>query len=276
MDNSNLNLPEQGDQPEPDDQFESQGEGQTNPEAEPASYVNERIRHAYGQVKKGLAKAKEQYDQSPRAQKITYQGKFMPAFWTVACIFSLAVNIFLIALLISFGHNIFELKDTVSKGLVNGLSKNLELMDQAHLVTTVPFSTTIQLHDTLPVVFDLPLKQNTAVTLVSDTEVSGTTLINLAPVPLDFTLPAGTPLQINLDMTIPVSQSVPVNISVPVSVRVPVDLAVDQTDLHQSISGIKSAIEPYEALSNTFNSPEEFSVCNQWWSGWLCNIFFGR
>jgi len=276
MDNSYPNLPEPGDEPKPDDQFATQGEAQPSPEAEPASYVNERIRHAYEQVKKGVAKAKDQYDQSPRVQKITYQGKFLPAFWTVACIFSLAFNIILIAVLISFGRNFFELKAVVTDGLVDSVSKNLALMDKAHIVTTVRVDTTVQLHDNLPVVFNLPLVQDTQVTLVQDTNVSGTTLINLAPVPLDFTLPAGTPLQINLDMTIPVSQSVPVNLSVPVSVVVPLDLAVDQTDLHQSIVGLQSAIEPIKVASTTFNSPQEISLCNQWWSGWLCNIFFGR
>jgi len=160
---------------------------------------------------------------------------------------------------------------------VNGLSSNLALMDKAHIVTTIPVKTTVQLQDSLPVVFDLPLKQDTQVTLASDTDVSGTTLINLAPVPLDFTLPAGTPLNINLDMTIPVSQSVPVDITVPVSLLVPLDLAVDQTDLHQSIVGLQSTLEPYQdVLGTSFNSPQDISFCNQWWSGWLCQVLFGK
>ena len=277
MDNFNPNLPEPEDEPKPDTQLDAQGEIEPAPDAEPASYVNERIRHAYDRVKKGFTNAKDQYDQSPRAKKITYQGKFLPAFWTVACIFSLVVNIILIAALISFGHNFFKLKALVSDGLVNGISNNLALMDKAHIVKNVPVETTVRLQDNLPVVFELPLNQNTQVTLVSDTDVSGTTLINLAPVPLDFTLPAGTPLQINLDMTIPVSQSVPVDITGQVSLLVPLDLAVDQTDLHQSILGIQSAIEPYKVvLSSSFNSTQEISFCSKWWTGWLCNIIFGK
>jgi len=277
MDNSFPNLPEPEDEPKPAEQLEPQGEVEPSPEAEPASYVNERIRHAYDRVKKGFTRAKDQYNQSPRVQKITYQGKFLPAFWTVACIFSLVVNIILIAALISFGRHFFALKALVSDGLVNGLSSNLALMDKAHIVTTIPVKTTVQLQDSLPVVFDLPLKQDTQVTLASDTDVSGTTLINLAPVPLDFTLPAGTPLNINLDMTIPVSQSVPVDITVPVSLLVPLDLAVDQTDLHQSIVGLQSTLEPYQdVLGTSFNSPQDISFCNQWWSGWLCQVLFGK
>jgi len=277
MDNSNTNLPEQQFEAGLGEQREPPGEAQPAPEAEGGSYVNERIQHAYKRVKDGYSKVREKYNQSPRVQKIAYQGKFLPAFWTVASIFSLIVNIILIALLISFGRHFFELKAMISDSLVNRVSKNLALMDKAHIVTTVPVETKVQVKDNLPVVFTIPFNQDTQVTLVSDTNVSGTTLINLAPVPLDFTLPAGTPLKINLDMTVPVSQSVPVDITVPVSLLVPLDLAIDQTDLHQSIVGLQSSIEPYKnLLSEDFNSPQDISLCNQWWSGWLCRVFFGK
>ena len=143
MDNSNTNLPEQQFEPGPDDQLEPLGETQAAPEAEGGSYVNERIQHAYKRVKNGYAQVKDKYNQSPRVQKIAYQGKFLPAFWTVASICSLIVNIILIAALISFGRHFFELKSLVSDGLVNGLSNNLALMDKAHIVTTVPVETKV-------------------------------------------------------------------------------------------------------------------------------------
>jgi hypothetical protein len=246
-------------------------------EAEPGSYVNERIRHAYDRAKTGFGQAKDYYQRSPKLQKVTYQGRFLPAFWTVACIFSLLVNVILIATLVSIGHHFFEIKALVADGLVSGLSENLALMDKAHIVTTVPVETTVKLQDNFPVVFDLPIKENTRVVLAEDTDIDGTTLINLAPVPLSITLPAGTPIQVDFDMTIPVSQTVPVNFDVPVSLLVPLDLAVSQTDLHQSIVGLQSAIEPYKGLmESSFNSPEDISLCNDWWSGWLCSIFFGK
>jgi len=123
----------------------------------------------------------------------------------------------------------------------------------------------------------VPLKQAAQVTLTSATVVDATTYINGALVPLNVTLPAGTPLQLNLDMTIPVDQSVPLDLTVPVSLLVPLDIAVSQTDLHQSIVGLQSAIEPYKTvMGSNFNSTEEISLCNHWWSGWLCNIFFGK
>jgi hypothetical protein len=59
--------------------------------------------------------------------------------------------------------------------------------------------------------------------------------------------------------------------------QIPVDIAIDQTDLHQSIVGLQGAIEPYKTvLGSAFNSPKEFLICNHWWSGWLCGILFGK
>lgn len=278
MDNSKPNLPETEFEPQPDVQAEPIPESQPAPETVSESYLNERITQAFDRVKSWFMHAKDYYFRSPRLQKTTYQGKYLPAFWTVACIFSLLVNILLIAILISFGHNFFALKALVAKGLVNGTSDSLALMDKAHIVTTVPVQTTVQLQDNLPVVFDLPINQSTQLSLVQDTRISGAYIyLNNTAVSTDLTLPAGTPIQANFNMNIPVDTTVPMSITVPVSLQVPVDIAIEKTDLHQSIVGLQGAIEPYKTLmGSAFNSPEEFSLCNQWWSGWMCGIFFGK
>jgi hypothetical protein len=266
----------------PDTQPEIQTE--VNPEIPPAretvseSYLNERIQQAFDRVKLWFTNTKDHYLRSPRLQKLIYQGKYLPAFWTVACIFSLMVNILLLAILISFGRNFFELKALVAKGLVNGTSDSLALMDKAHIVTTVPVQTTVQLQDNLPVVFDLPINQSTQLSLAQDTRIPGAYIyLNNTAVATDLTLPAGTPIQANFNMTIPVNTTVPMSVTVPVSLQVPVDIAIEQTDLHQSIVGLQGEIEPYKTImGSAFNSPKEFSLCNQWWSGWMCSIFFGK
>lgn len=260
----------------PDSRLESHPENLPVPDAESGSYVNEKIRRAYDRAKSWSRDVRESYRHSPRLQKVTYQGKFLPAFWSVATIFSLLVNIVLIAILVSIGRNFFALKSLVSDGLVKGMSDNLALMDKAHIVTTVPFQATVQVQDNLPVAFDVPIKEATEVTLTKATVVDATTYINGALVPMSVTLPMGTPLQLNMDMTIPVSQTIPLNLSVPVSLTVPLDVAVDQTDLHQSIIGMLNAIKPYEAVSATYNSSKDIPLCNPWWSGWLCDIVFGK
>jgi hypothetical protein len=278
MDNPNPDLPEEELEPKPDAQPESTPESPPSTQAESGGYVNENITRAFERVKLWFAEVKARYLRSPRLQKFVYQGKFKPAFWTVTAIFSLLVNAIFIAFLIIFGNYFFEIKKIVGEGLVTGVSNNLALMDKAHIVTTVPVETTVQLQDNLPVVFDLPISQSTQLSLTKDTQISGAYIyLNNTPVLTDLTLPAGTPLQANLDMTIPVSQTVPVDITGTVSLLVPLDLAIDQTDLHQSIVGLQGAIEPYKVLlGSNFNSTEDFPLCNQWWSGWLCGVFFGQ
>ncbi len=265
------------DNPTPN-QPEPEFEPQPVPEMESESYLNERIKKALDQSKAWLDRAKAYYQRSPRLQKTTYQGKYLPAFWTVACIVSLLVNAILIAILISFGRNFFSMKAAVADGLVNGASENLTLMDKAHIITSVPVQTQIQLQDNLPVAFDLPISQSTQLTLAQETRITGAYIyLNNTPVLTDLTLPARTPIQVNLNMSVPVDVTVPLSMTVPLSLQVPVDIAVNQTDLHQSIMGLQGVIEPYKTLlGSDYNSPIDFPTCNHWWSGWLCTIFFGR
>jgi hypothetical protein len=276
MDNSEPNLPEPGNEPEP----ESKPEPKTK--ADPIAEAGSKI---IGGVKEGTEKAKvlfndgkDYYRKSPRLQKVMYQGKFFPAFWTVACIFSLLVNIILVGLLVSFGHHFFELKALVSDGLVSKASDSLAMMDQAHLVITVPVETSVRLQDNLPIVFDVPINQSTKLALAENTNISGAKIyLNNTAVTTDLTLPANTSLQANIDMTIPISTSVPVDITVPVTLQVPVDIAIDKTDLHQSIVGLQEAIAPYKStLGTTFNSPQELLICKNWLTSWMCKLVFGN
>jgi hypothetical protein len=273
MDNSKPDLPESEYESQPAPQAKSEPV-----ETETISYVNEHIKKAFDRVKLFFKDAKNYFNRSPRLQKFSHQGKYLPAFWTVASIFSLIVNIILIAILISFGRNFFMLKALVADGLINGTSSSLALMDKAHIVITIPVSTTVQLKDDLPLVYDLTLDQYSDLTVVRDTTIQGARIyLNNTAVTTDLTLPANTPIQVNMDMTIPVSTTVPVNITVPVAIQVPIDIPVEQTDLHQSIVGLQGALEPYRILMDTlFTSPKDIPLCNYWWSGWMCSLFFGK
>lgn len=265
------------DNPTPD-QPEPEFEPEPKPEVESESYLNERIKKAFDRAIAYIKQARELYVRSPRLQKTAYQGKYLPAFWTVACIFSLMVNIILVALLVGFGRNFFALKAQIAKGLINGTYDNLVLMDKAHIVDSVPVQTEVSLKDDLPVVFNLPINQNTQMLLAQETRIAGAYIyLNNTAVLTDLTLPAKTPIQVNLNMSVPVNVTVPMSVTVPVDLQVPVDIAVDQTDLHQSIVGMQGVIEPYKTLmGNEYNSPSDFAMCNQWWTGWMCTIFFGR
>ncbi len=286
MDNTKPNLQE----PELEPQSQTPPEPPLEPQVEPLSepqptagqelytYLNDGVKRVFERAKLLFKDTKEHYQGSPRLQKVAYQGRYLPAFWTVACIFSLLVNIFLIAVLISFGRGFFELKALISDGLLTDATNNLAMMDKAHIVTTVPVETTVQLQDNLPVVFDVPINQDTQLLLVKDTRIPNAYIyLNNTAVTTELTLPALTPIQANLNLTIPVSTTVPVDITVPITMQVPVDIAINQTDLHQSIVSLQGAIEPYKTvMSPSFSSPENFSVCNHWWTGWMCSILFGK
>jgi hypothetical protein len=250
------------------------------------SKTGQRIARGIGST---YQRAQTYYRNSPRLQKLLWQRRFAPAFWTITSLLSLAVNIVLIAALLILGRQLFSLKKNIDTQLLKGLYDNFALMDQAHIVTTIDVETTILVQDTIhvqdsmPVVFDLPLNQDTRVVLTENTPIDGVQImLNGFWIPTDIILPRGTPLPIALDMTVPVSQTIPVNLtvpislSVPVSLQVPVDIPLDQTELHAPFTGLQEVVSPYHALlSSTPDSAEEIGACQTWWGGWLCRILFG-
>ena len=231
-----------------------------------------------GQVGGYYRRVRDYYGRSPRLQRVVYQNKFAPAFWTVASVVSLVVNVILITIILILGRQLFNLRTIVSEGLVGGLYTNFVKMDQAHILTTVNVSTAIQVQDQIPVVFDLPLNQNTEVVLAEPASINGATIfLNGAAVPLNIILPTGTSLNIGMDMVVPVSTTVPVMLDVPVNLSVPIDIPLDQTELHEPFVGLQSVVAPYHTiLSNTPSGWEQIEACDHWYSNWLCKFVFGE
>lgn len=204
-------------------------------------------------------------------QRYLWQGRIGPAFWTVASALSLTVNVILIVILVLLGRQLFSLKGLLNQQLLGGLYYNFIRMDQARITTTVQVEDTIQVNDSIPVVFDLPLKQETEVTLTERTPIDGATVfLNGQPVPLDLILPEGTELNIRLDMTVPVNQTVPVVLDVPVSLSVPVDIPLNETELHDPFVGLQEVVSPYYwEIARTPDSWEETPLCDGL-TGWMC------
>lgn len=214
---------------------------------------------------------------APRpAGKYFWQGKILPAFWTIASVISLTVNILLIVVLLLVGRQLFAIKQ-VSSDLIGGLHQNFIKMDAAHIVTNITVQDTIRVQDRIPVVFDLPLNQITTVRLVEDTPVNrAIVILNGQRVPTNIILRKGTDLKIKLDLTVPVSQTVPVVLNVPVNLNVPVDIPLEQTELHEPFVGLQDVVKPYDILlSNLPHSWEETPVCTPW-LGWLCDWLAGE
>jgi hypothetical protein len=209
---------------------------------------------------------------NPRVKHFFWQGKLLPAFWTVASITSLVINMILIIVLISFGKQIFEFKKVIEKRLVGGLFENFVLMDQAHIITDINVDASI------PIRFDLPVSTNTTVYLTKDTEIPNTWVvlntagqgINLSiNAPADITLPVGTPLDIQLTIMVPVSTTVPV------SLPVHVDIPLNQTELHQPFTGLQDVVGTYrDYLGSLPDTWEETALCSLK-IGWICQELFG-
>ncbi len=198
-----------------------------------------------------------------KAGRFFWQGKIGPAFWTVASLVSLTVNVILIVVLLLLGKQLFTLKDLISNQLVGGLHQNFVKMDEAHIRTTILVSDTILVNDTIPVVFDLPLSQETQVVLTQHTSIDNTTVyLNGVPIRTTVVLPKGTPLNIALNLTVPVNQTIPVVLEVPVKLSVPVDIALDQTELHEPFAGLQEVVSPYQGLLSSLpGSWEETPLC---------------
>jgi hypothetical protein len=208
----------------------------------------------------------------PQVKDLIWQGKIGPAFWTIASIISLSINVTLIILLILVGRELFSLKGLISNQLVGGLYDNFVQMDQAHIKTTIAVEDTIQVNDMLPVVFDLPLNQETQVVLTKNTPVNNASVyLNGVPVTTDIVLKKGTPLNIHLNMSVPVSQTIPVVLNVPVHLDVPVDIPLEETELHQPFTGLQNVVSPYDKLLNDLpNSWEQTPLCHPL-LGWICD-----
>lgn len=187
--------------------------------------------------------------QPPRKLKIPQ------AVWNSMIVFSFAVNLILVIVVLVLGMLLFQIKNAIAQPLIGGLHSSFVQMDNAHIVTTIAVNDTIQVNDTIPVVFDLPLNQATVVTLTADTTINNATIVSLSAGGLqlynavgDIVLPAGTGLPVQLSLVVPVSQTVPVILTVPVNLTVPVDIALDQTDLHPPFTNLANLVGPYNAL----------------------------
>lgn len=183
--------------------------------------------------------------------------KIGPAFWTVASIFSMLVNIILIVVLLSVGQQLFTLKKVVEEDVLGGLYGNFMMMDEAHIRTTIPVSTEV------PAKFDLPLKTNTTVTLVEDTLLTNATIYDLNAggiltinrASTNIILPAGTRLPITLDLNVPVDQKIPVEL------KVNVDIPLNQTELHKPFVGLREVVDPYYTYLNHLPDSWEDVLC---------------
>ncbi|RMF41939.1 MAG: hypothetical protein D6755_12025 [Anaerolineae bacterium] len=181
--------------------------------------------------------------QQPR--KWLWQGRLQPAFWTVGSSLSLLLNVILLIVIAVLLQQLFTIKKLVNDQLIDGLYTNFVRMDQAVIQTTV------QVDDTIPVQFTLPLNQQTDVVLTEDTFVQDVTVnlntggLYIQDAQADITLPKGTVLKVALNMDVPVDTTIPVRLTVPVNIP------LQETQLHDPFVGLQQVVAPYRQLLQT-------------------------
>ena len=103
---------------------------------------------------------------APKAESDKRGFQLLPAFWTIASIVSLAVNIILLAVLIGAMHGLdVSGLGQMGTGLVGGLYSNFEKMDAAHIKTTIPVQSNI------PLSMSIPVQTTTNISLASAVEI---------------------------------------------------------------------------------------------------------
>lgn len=170
--------------------------------------------------------------------------RFMPAFWTIASIMSFTVNIVLLIVLAIVLQNFKAVGVTatgLSEHLLAGLYTNFVKMDNASIKAQIPVNANIPLNITVPV------RTTTQITLAEAAVIRNAhVIINTGSLDIDanatVTLPANTPLTVNLDFPLQVTDTIPV--SLPVDVNIP----LNQTELHEPFVGLRQVVEPFYCM----------------------------
>ena len=172
------------------------------------------------------------------------QFKFLPAFWTVASIMSFTVNIVLLivgAILLQNLNTVGVTVSGISDQLLGGLYNNFVLMDNATIQTQIPVKADIPLSITVPV------KTTTQITLAEAAVIrNAQVIINTGSLDINanatVTLPANTPLVVNLDFPLQVTDTIPI------SLMVDVNIPLRDTELSAPFKGLQDVVRPYYCL----------------------------
>lgn len=191
----------------------------------------------------------ETYEPGPEPQPRRWRWKFLPAFWTIASILSLTINVILIIALLLAYQMLDRIQGLQSygmgqaSGLLGGLYTNFVKMDEAHIRDDV------DINDKIPVKFDLNVSGETRVTLTRAVTIRGATVsvqtggLNITDANATIVLPVGQELPIRIENLL-----VPVDQQVPVVMKVPVDIDLSETDLHAPFVGLQEVVRPWYCL----------------------------
>ncbi len=140
---------------------------------------------------------------------LIWSGKPWQAFKTFAIIFSFIVNFILLLVLLIATPLLMPILNSIVGPLVGGLSDSFVDMSNATI------SRQIEVNDTMPIQFTLPLATDTGVVLTEDVDIPSVKIQFVLPNgggqingTANITLPEGTNLPVHLDLDVPVDQEI--------------------------------------------------------------------
>lgn len=185
-------------------------------------------------------------------KKSIWNGKPWQAFKTFAILFSFTVNLVLLLVLLVMAPLILPIVNDIAVPIVGGLNTSFVEMNQAQIERV------IQVEDTIPISFTLPLNQETVVVVMEPVPLqniparfelpAGGGSINGV---VNLSLPAGLALPVLLDLNVPVDQTVPV------SLAVDVEIPLNETDLGVPFTRLEGIFTPLDALLRGLPSDNE-------------------
>lgn len=169
--------------------------------------------------------------------------KYLRALWTLASVISMVVNVVVIIILVIafWAYRDIKLPEStdiaIANDLLGGLYSNFEKLDRASIKTVIPVDADIPLNITVPV------QTTTQITLAETVSIpNAQVVINTGGLNINstarVTLPAGTPLTVNLNFELPVQDTIPVHL------EVPVDIPMAETELHEPFVGLQEVVQP--------------------------------
>jgi len=180
-------------------------------------------------------------------QPMPRREKYLRAIWTITSVISMIVNVIAIIVIIVaiWAYRSIKLPEgidiTLATKLLSGLYSNFEKMDQASIQTLIPVDAQI------PLDISVPVQTTTQITLAESVVIpNAQVVINTGGLNINsnarVTLPAGTPLDVNLNFVLPVQTSIPVHLDVPVNIP------MAETELHEPFVGLQNVVRPLYCL----------------------------
>jgi hypothetical protein len=208
----------------------------------------------------------------PAETGYTIRNRFLPAFWTVASIISMFVNVVLIAILLIALRMLGTIQLTADdqfSGMLGGLYHNFVRMDNASIIKDVPVNANIPLN------LMVPVQTTTRIRLSEDVIIPAHVVINTGGVDIDAdatvtlyadsNLRSNPPPQIpNGPTTLPVTLDFPLTVqnTIPVSLNVPVNIPLSQTQLHEPFVGLQEVVRPYYCLVEPNATLNGVQICS--------------